>query len=341
MSHRRSNVLGRWPQVTLIASVLIAVLSSAVSAQTFYNISGTLRMSYLASVPARWVGTRVGVGQGNGTGPVDFTIPANLWYSHGSTFMVFPTSPNVAQVSSVFTASHQQVNLAAGGGPGNFAWCPPAGNPANPGCTDPGQATGGFNGLITYTAGPNQFGGSISILRKTAGETSRRIATNPLQFQHTARTSSNPWAAGGPASNQVIAQRPPGVITQSPVLGPSGSIQTPGIYVGPGVTPPTIFATGHPLTTGMIAFKDSVPAPQAFTVTGSDMRTPAGAGAIQLVGGAFFQQPGATPSQAFGSTTRLTLTIPEPAATLGLAAGIAGLVGLQRLRKRRSVERTA
>jgi hypothetical protein len=124
------------------------------------------------------------------------------------------------------------------------------------------------------------------------------------------------------------------VITQSPVLGPSGSIQTPGIYVGPGPTPPSIIQTGLPLTTGMIVGRDSRPAAFTLTLSGYDNRTAAGVGTIQLVGGSFFNQPAASPAQAFPGNTTITLNMPEPGALAGLALGALVLLALGRAARR-------
>jgi hypothetical protein len=250
--------------------------------------------------------------------------------------MAYPAYPSGAQVVETATTSHPaDAPLAAGAGAGSFAWCPPAGNPANPTCTNPANATAGLNGLLIYTAGPNQFGGTIDIFTRSVGVTSRRIATGPSQFNHIARSSTGRWLAGAPYESSIFVQRPPGVITQSPVLGPSGSIQTQGIYVGPGPTPPSIIQTGHPLTTGMIVGRASRPALTTITWSGYDNRTAAGVGTIQLVGGGFFNQVAATPAQAFPSSSTITLTLPEPKAALGFALGAVALLGLTWWRRNR------
>jgi hypothetical protein len=322
--------------VLLLFGSFAATIDGAANAQTYYSISGgSLNLKY-GAFPRNDVGPRSGLAQGTGPSPVAFSIPGDLFFTAEYRFQVFPGYPSVAQVVATTTTSHPApAALVAGGGPGSLSWCPPAGNPANPVCTNPGAATAGLNGQLLYTAGPNQFGGTINLITHTAGSTSRRIGTNPLQFNHTARTSDGKWLAGGPYEGTIVVQRPPGVITQSPVLGPSGSIQTPGIYIGPGALPPSIIQTGLPLTTGMIVGKDSRPAPFTLTLSGYDNRNASGVGVIQLVGGSFFNQPAASPAQAFPGNTTIKLTMPEPTAALGLAAGVAALIGLSRIRRSR------
>ncbi len=318
--------------------VLVALLCafafapSASQAQSFYSVSGTLSLNS-ANTVTRLIGPRAGVAQGTGSAPVDFSVPGGLFDNAGAAFLVFPNYPSVAQFIDTFTSSHAGFGLAGGAGPGSFAFCPPVGNPANPVCTNPAQATAGFNGLIEYTAGPNQFGGTMELIRKQQGSVSRRIATGPSQFSHTPRTLTTTWPPGGPMSASRFIPAQAGVITQSPVLGPSGSIQTPGIYVGPGPTPPSGFETGQPLTTGQIVLKDSRPSPFTFTLSGYDNRNASGVGTIQLVGGSYIQRPSGSPSNSFPRQTTLTLTLPEPAGALGLGAGALILFALVQRRR--------
>lgn len=308
--------------------------STAAGAQSFYTVSGLLSLNS-ASTTTRLIGPRTAQVQGTGSAPVDFSVPADLFLSAGSFSLAFPNYPSVAQYVNTFTSSHPVIDLAAGAGPGGFAFCPPVGNPVNPFCTNPAAATGGFNGLIQYTAGPNQFGGTMRLIRHQAGSVSRLIATNPSQFSHTPRTLTSTWPPGYQMSNTHVISLQAGVITQSPVLGPSGSIQTPGIYIGPGPTPPTGFETGQPLTTGTIVLRDSVPSLFTFTLSGYDGRTAQGYGTIQLVAGSYIQRPAGFPAQAFPRQTTLTLTLPEPSAAAGLVCGVLGLLGLARIRRRR------
>jgi len=334
------SILRSFASALLLVAPLLTVTGQAADAQSFYSISGTINMKY-AAFPKIFIGPRTAVAQGTGVGVVDFSIPPDLWKTSTVKFGVYPAYPSVAQVLATSTTSHPSpANLAAGSGPGSLAWCPPAGNPVNPVCTNPAAATAGLNGLLVYSAGPNQFGGSINLITHVKGEVSRRIATGPSQFNHVPVSSTGAWLAGGPYEGSIFAQRPPGVITQSPVLGPSGSIQTPGFYVGLGPTPPSILQTGLPLTTGMIVGRDSRPSPFTLTLSGYDNRNASGVGTIQLVGGSFFNQPAASPAQSFPGNTTIKLTLPEPSAVAGLAIGAVALLGLWRLAKRRDGTRS-
>jgi hypothetical protein len=310
----------------------LALAVTGADAQTFYSVSGTMSLN-AGNTVARFIGPRTGTAQGTGTAPVNISVPTSLFGNSGATFHVFPAYPSVAQWVDTHTTSHDAFGVAAGAGPGSFAFCPPVGNPANPVCTNPGNATAGFNGLIHYTAGPNQFGGTMRLILKQAGSVSRLIATGPSQFSHTPRTLTSTFPPGGAASNTRIEIPQAGVITQSPVLGPSGSIQTPGIYVGPGPTPASGFETGQPLTTGQIVLQDSRPSPFTLTLSGYDNRTAAGVGTIQLVGGSYAQRPLGNPSNSFPRQTVLKLTLPEPISALGLGAGALALIALARRRR--------
>jgi hypothetical protein len=87
------------------------------------------------------------------------------------------------------------------------------------------------------------------------------------------------------------------------------------------------------MTTGMIRVSDKTPdSPQIDTISGSDTRTPGGAGNITLVGGAMVH--GGSSGNLFFNATRLHMNLPEPGYSLGLAAGISILCGLQVLRRR-------
>jgi hypothetical protein len=315
----------------LVALVLLC--ATAASAQSFYSVSGTVSLNS-ANTKTLIIGPKSGALPGTGTSPVDFTVPQDFFDNAGSFAAYFPAYPSVAQWISTFSSSHAAAGLAAGAGPGSFAFCPPVGNPANPTCTNPAQATAGFNGLIQYTGGANQFGGTIQLVRHQAGSVSRRIATGPSQFSHTPRTRTSSFPPGAGMSFTTINVRAPGVITQSPVLGPSGQIQTPGFYVGPGPTPPTGFETGQPLTTGQVILRDSVPSAFSFTLTGYDNRTPAGVGTIQLVAGSYIQNPQGNPAQAFPRQMTMTLSMPEPTGYVGLAAGALAIVLVARGRRR-------
>jgi hypothetical protein len=221
----------------------------------------------------------------------------------------------------------------AGGGPGNFTFCPGPSNPINPNCTNPGQATGGLNNFLQYTAmSPNQFGGTFRVLQQNFNATgSFRIATGPSVFSHQkGDTVARIWPGGAPMSSTQFIQRAGGVLTSGAVLGPSGSIQTPGTVIGTGPVPAPSVNTGFPVTTGMVHHRDTNPSAFTFTLTGTDMRTPLGSGQITLVGSGVAL---ATTGRTFGREITVTL-VPEPGTIIMCGAGALGLMGLYAQRRR-------
>jgi hypothetical protein len=268
--------------------------------------------------------------------PRPLQIPAAAIATTGMAFRAFPSVPTVAQFVETFSSSNPIAQtFVAGGGPGSFGFCPRAGNPVNPNCLVPSSGTGGRNGLLTYTADPGgtQFGGTFDLMRVTTGTVSRVVATAPLQHNHAPNFRSGNYIAGYPASQtRTYPMNPPGQVTQSPVLGPDGSIVTAGPVVGTAPAPGTLTATGFPFTTGMIVHNISAPLVRTFTRTGSDNRTASGYGAITLVAGS--TQISAT-SIDFPAFSAIAVTLPEPASAPALVIGTMLLLSFSTSRSRR------
>jgi hypothetical protein len=268
--------------------------------------------------------------------PRPVQIPAQAIASTGMAFRAFPSVPTVAQFVETFSSSNPVAEtFAAAGGPGSFGFCPRAGNPVNPNCLVPSSGTGGRNGRLTYTADPggSQFGGTFDLMRVTTGTVSRVVATAPLQHNHAPNFRSGNYIAGYPASQtRTYPMNPPGQVTQSPVLGPDGSIVTAGPVVGTAPAPGTLTATGFPFTTGMIVHSISAPVVRTFSQTGSDNRTASGFGAITLVAGS--TQISAT-SVDFPAFSIIDVTLPEPASASGLVMGTMLLLSFATSRSRR------
>lgn len=320
---------GLWLGVVGAVLILGPILAEAAPVL----MSGNLRLTTDPSVRRDYVGWGVvDVVPGTGTTPASMMVARSFFQNDGTTFRVFTAAPHVAQVTSSFTSFNLTETLQAGGGPGSFTFCPGVGNPVNPNCTSPSQATGGLNNFLQYTAGPNQFGGTFRVLQQNLrASVSIRIATNPSQFSHQpGDTVARNWPGGAPSSSTQFIQRVGGQITSNPVLGPFGSIQTAGPIVGTGTALQTSINTGFPATTGMVVHIDTNPSPFAFTLTGSDARTPAGSGQITLVGSGVAQ---ASTGNDFGREIEVTL-VPEPATTAMFAAGLVGLAGLYSQRRR-------
>ena len=267
--------------------------------------------------------------------PRPLQIPAQAIASTGMAFRAFPSVPTVAQFVETFTSTNPAAEtFVAGGGPGALGFCPQAGNPVNPNCLVPSSGTGGRNGLLTYTPDPggSQFGGTFDLMRVTTGTVSRVVATAPLQHNHAPNFRSGNYIAGYPSSQtRTYPMNPPGQVTQSPVLGPDGSIVTAGPVVGTAPAPGTLTATGFPFTTGMIVHSVSAPVVRTFSQTGSDNRTASGFGSITLVAGS--TQISAT-SIDFPAFSIIDVTLPEPSSAPALMIGTMLLLGFATSRSR-------
>jgi hypothetical protein len=303
-------------RTAISAVATFALVLAAGAAQAQYLMSGTLTLVAGTST------TRVIAGGANVLGtPGSLMIPAGAFQANGGAFRVFPTVPTVAQVISAFTSSNAAATLVAGGGPSAFDFCP-----QNVfGCTAPNNATpAGFNGLVRYLSGSG-FGGSFTTLRDVTGSVARLVAPN--SYEHSDATAMSPWNPGrGFQFTQTQQAGASKVTTISPVIGPSGSIQTVGTIIPPTTPPVTIttFTTGFPLTTGMIFAQDTQGAlPSKFTFTGSDNRNVNGHGSITLVAGSIANIP-TDGTRAFPRFTFLTMTLAPPVPTMG-AAGLAAL----------------
>lgn len=319
------------------AGVLVALgLASHVSADE-YAMFG--RLTIISGTTTERVVTGLGNFQVTAAAPQPIAIPGDVFELSGMNFRAFPTVPQVAQFVETFTTSQPTpATFSGGNGPGSFAFCPPAGNPVNPNCLVPASGTGGRNGRVAYIAGANQFGGSLNLLRRIVGSVSQRVATAPLQFVH--RPINRPThihIAGGPFSGTHQNVQPGGDITQSPVLGPLGSIVTAGPVVGQAPPVGTQPYTGFPFTTGMVIHSRNIPAPATFTFTGSDARTPGGFGEITLVAGGTGKSLAA--GNDFPVITRLAIKVPEPTITIAAMGGAASLALFGAARRRRLTNR--
>ncbi|MEZ4331553.1 MAG: hypothetical protein R3F35_07350 [Myxococcota bacterium] len=316
--------------LALSAAMLVSVPALAEQFALFGNYTLQQSFSVQRVIPA------LETFSATGAAPRPVVFPAHAFEAAGYQFIPFPFVPQVAQFEETFTTTQPNAEtFAAGSGPGSFSFCPRAGNAANPSCAAPALATGGRNGRISYTAGANQFGGTFDLFRITNGTVVRQVATAPLQFNHAPNFRSGLYIAGRPMSmTRTYPQQAPGYVTQSPVQGPDGSIQTEGPIVGTAPSPITQTATGFPFTTGMIVHSRTVPAPaQTFTLSGSDARTPGGFGDITLVAGATTQSAIGTEFPIMGI---ISVSVPEPARAIAIAFGALLVVSLATLRHARS-----
>jgi hypothetical protein len=240
--------------------------------------------------------------------------------------------------NGTFSVSNGSGTLQKNGGNlASFSFCPRAKGPGPGACTDPGQATpASFNGRIKVTPGPNRFGGTLQILAGPGGVGGNKFTVYRL--------------LGG----TFMSKLPAAIVHLSVPFAPIGASGAGYHVFGPGS-----FHTGFPttgfmsmsypdaglslhgagrFTTGMVTLEISMfanPPVRTLMLTGYDDRTPAGLGDIQVVSGLVLNaaQPG-SPSlgaNVLGWKMRIHV-VPEPGASLGLAAGALALLALGLLR---------
>jgi hypothetical protein len=211
-------------------------------------------------------------------------------------------NPSLVQLSSQFqdagpiaTGTFKAGNWTKTRSFANFAWCP--GATANPAClthrstgqtAPPGQGTA--HGLIRYTAGANQYGGTMQMLSGGGGIISFLLgATGPtiLHNPFGAGLAGDTEGPGGPYANRADDILAGGPITVGCQQSPYGLITVPGTIVGYGTTA-TWYIHGFPWTTGQVYVRGTVAGAYTsttVTLTGSKNLTPNGAGNITLVAG--------------------------------------------------------
>jgi hypothetical protein len=213
--------------------------------------------------------------------------------------------------------------------PAAFAWCANGGGPA---CT--AQPTTGKPGLVRYSPGGSQFGGTMQIFVSTIGQTVAYLGYTGPTMIHYPLTGTLSGGAGGAYANTVTLVGANASITYAPVIV-SRRIQTPGSPVG-SYSGYSATYTGFPFTTGMVTAQviraGTTGSPDStITGTGSDSRTALGKGNITMVAGGLAHSPGrfSVPIVVF-----MVTVVPEPVLLLQLASGLLGLALLDKRRRR-------
>ncbi len=238
------------------------------------------------------------------------------------------TNPPFFGWISIFTAvnfKNEAGTFMAGGQTGSAAYCLNAA--ANPNCTNPADGTVGaqpFNGLLSFNAGPNQFGGTMRLLGGTPGYLKRTVNAG-------ARVRLGTFAAplnqiGGPFSEYQVQTNTAQFWPAATTTGPPTSTQMQqvvfaGIPWGTG----TIYA-------GRTGGTGAVPT-QSISGMGTNTLAGSAGGNISLVAASI----SGTPAQnAFPILIRLSLTLPEPEVTamLGFGVGFLVLLGVRKNRAR-------
>jgi hypothetical protein len=271
-----------------------------------------------------------------GSGPATLTVPSNLFT--GSYAFGFPLpATSIVQLTTQFNfvgpvgpAILKAGNWTATRAFANFAWCP--GAAANPACTTPrstGQGAppgmGTMHGLVRYTAGTNQYGGTMQMVRGGIGTLSILLGVTGPTVQHnliavTGYATQNP---GGSYANSRLQSRPGGPITTGCVFSAGGMITQPGTVVGTGTGTANLYH-GFPMTTGNVYVRVTVGVvgPTTLSVSGSDARTPEGAGNLTLVAGGLIQRLVQGRTFAYQDTVKMRMVEPTPSMSLaGVAAG--------------------
>jgi hypothetical protein len=300
----RATPLG-WVGALSLVPVVPLFLAAGAEARK-YTVSGPTRaLVYdvgggLASVPALNPPGAAGTANQTGSAPATLTLPPGVFDQDGPIPFTFPLpfypQPSIQFASSAYvqaaptaTAMFRAGHWMATRPHAAFSFCP--GAAANPGCTT-GATTGGptqgiRRGRVRYTPGANQFGGTMTtILGGTQSVSIRSLVDSEVRRRHV------------PLNLNVINGRPYGVvstgtgapaeITTGGMFSSGGIITQPGDVVG---TSPGVHrtSTGFPFTTGrvVITIPNHPPTspPSSFTGTGSDNRTPLGAGNISMVAG--------------------------------------------------------
>jgi hypothetical protein len=257
------------------------------------------------------------------------------------------------QITTMIGADGQvaPAQLAPGGGPGSFTWCP-----GDPACTIASTIydAGTRDGRVVYGAGANQFGGVMRLLLQGGGTNSVLFDAIPFQVGHFAFGQPGTQLTGGSYASMQMFYLPRGVVTQ-PLVAPTvnGPVTAPGpklttmfgltttgagpIYYLPalGFTPmgmpfgQATTQTGFAFTTGTVLVQQAAfSGPHTFTLMGSDMRSALGAGNITLVAGGLAQRHtygGATRYPMFGRI-RMSFAPPIPSMSPGGFAAAAALI---------------
>ena len=261
------------------------------------------------------------------TAPLSIMFPSRIIGTTTSAMFPNHPAPIFYTFSVQFSAYNEAGTMAAGGGAGDFSFCPTSVGPGVGACTNPGLAAPSpKNGRIFASAGPNQFGGTMRLLGPGLVGDFWRVAF-----------------PGAPSKTHVHFENPNAGVGQSKVgvfvdVPESSYMQTPNGAFGPLVTG-NGSAAGGPWSTGYLLIqlsKNAVPSKQSVAISGSDSRTAMGNGNITLVAPWLHNNGAGAPSTNIRGN-QLTISLPEPGAGLSVAVGALtlALIGLARARRNR------
>jgi hypothetical protein len=351
------------PFRSLFLSIMLAIgalvmVQSEASAQQAYSITGTYRQwccnwpnspAFTAFLPTPIINSFPFAGGGGGL-TIQSGFPGSGHYLIGHTdgALQFPasavrgkgtflnTDPGITGWRSIQTQvdfHNAAATLMPGGQVGvNQAYC--LNWTGNPNCTDP--AVGNYNGLMSYSEGPNQFGGTMTMLGGTPGWIWRTAGGGTSEYRY------GPFAAPMNQIGNVFSNYQ--TETNTVVFTAAGEVATTTISSIPGypktLMDPIVFAgipwgTGnvYAVMTGNSGFVNQ----QSFDYSGYDNRNVTSGGAvttgnISLVAASFVRGP---TTNGFPTVQSLMLQVPEPGQIAMLISGV-GLLAMVGVRNRRS-----
>lgn len=286
-------------------------------------------------------------------------VPQSVFFAGGDltkgaapfTLPVFAANPMVFQVMTSISASVPGPfggTLSASGRTGApvVSFCPgqvvlPLGNPA---CATP-NAGPGAHGRLRYTKTLNQFGGAARPFLGGSANVALAGAAAPCAgpactFAIVKNTPPGTLAIGGSFATVMHPGAPnaPGNFSGTVTAGGLILNAVPTVLLNPFPASP-LTSYGGPWTTGMLTVSVTMPAVSIFVLSGSDARSPAGAGNLSLVAGSISVR---TMGSRAGSAW-LNLAVPEPGAVVGLTGALLALALCHHLvqwKPRRSKPRT-
>ena len=250
-----------------------------------------------------------------GTGPPPGFVKRGVNGVPGGSFSYYP--PYIYSYSYA-DLKNAAGNFFAGGGPGNFTHTGTIGGaPATRTLTDPPTISGSppNAAILTTTAGPNKYGGTMRLLGTFTTHFAYSIAGGQS-------VGNDPWLIEWLGNGTVTSGGAVNVLT---TMGTGTNkhdvlLETNTNYFS---------ASALPWTTGM-AHASALGGPffSRFARSGYDNRTAAGAGKIQLVSPMLthWRTPNAMVDYHTSSIGKLTLTFaPEPTSAMLLVAGVSVL----------------
>ncbi len=277
------------------------ILSYGASSSYSIPFGGNISYPHMDNLP---VGDLATV---SGSGPAAIGLGANQLTLHTSLFTTSPPpSWQVTEALSTFSGGHAAGSFFENGAPGAASSAPVSGVPASQ-----------FG--VTFKGTPRRFGGTLALL----GNHRTRWGGVFSPSSHYCWDFSI-----GPGTDCSIWKQP-----LSPIGGAFGGVASDRASIWPNHSPTFFDATvwGFPWSTGTVTAR----APFGSLVfKGTDQRTPAGAGNIQLVTPFVIRytedrlaSPPVTGYQAGVAIVDLQF-VPEPWALLMLASGLVALAGL-------------